>query len=365
VRASYTLADLRSKRRRSPAENRLLAEHGAAARVFELQGDLRFATLEPVLRDVVESQPQLVVLDFKRVGHVDVGGTRMLANLASRCAALGQQLVLSRVRRGELADLDNQLAPQAISVVHFQPALDAALEWCERRLLARPAAGAAAAGVLALDQHRLCDGMSPAQVAVLQAQLRHGQHEAGTLIVRRGDAADALFLLASGEVSVVLPLPGGGHKRLSTLSAGMAFGEGALLGSGQRTADVRADTVKVPSASTRCTPSTAAAADSWFVVTVERARNERTSDCMTTPSPGRRSIAETLASARPRPRPVSTITRPPTRATSVPNRAKRARCRRTSRRENHMSASGLRRMFPTMCRYLTDIVSGFRPPVGA
>ena len=37
-------------------------------------------------------------------------------------------------------------------------------------------------------------------------------------------------------------LPQGGHKRLATLTAGMAFGESALLSGGKRTAHVNADT---------------------------------------------------------------------------------------------------------------------------
>jgi glutaminase len=61
------------------------------------------------------------------------------------------------------------------------------------------------------------------------------------MIVRRGDAADRLYLLVRGEVSVIVDLPGGGSKRLSTLSAGMCFGESALLVGGTRSADVRAD----------------------------------------------------------------------------------------------------------------------------
>ncbi|MDH4052844.1 MAG: cyclic nucleotide-binding domain-containing protein, partial [Rubrivivax sp.] len=60
-------------------------------------------------------------------------------------------------------------------------------------------------------------------------------------LVRRGDAADALYFLLQGQVSVVVELPQGGFKRLSTLSAGMGFGEAALVASGTRSADVRAD----------------------------------------------------------------------------------------------------------------------------
>ena len=62
------------------------------------------------------------------------------------------------------------------------------------------------------------------------------------MIVRRGDAADALYFLVKGDVSVLIELPDGGFKRLATLSPGMGFGETALIAGGVRSADVRADT---------------------------------------------------------------------------------------------------------------------------
>jgi CRP-like cAMP-binding protein len=63
--------------------------------------------------------------------------------------------------------------------------------------------------------------------------------------VRRGDPADALFLVVQGEVSVLAAGTDGQLHRLSTLSAGMGFGESALSGGGTRTASVRADTRSV------------------------------------------------------------------------------------------------------------------------
>lgn len=124
VRASYTLAELRSKRRRAPAESRLLAEHGHQVRVFELQGDLHFATVEPVLHAIADDTRPLryAVLDFKRVTDVDRAATRMLAALIAHCAARGQHLVLTRVRRGALlAALDTELDPRTAAAFSFQP----------------------------------------------------------------------------------------------------------------------------------------------------------------------------------------------------------------------------------------------------
>jgi glutaminase len=166
----------------------------------------------------------------------------MLAALVNACAARGQRLVLSRVRRHELmddfsaaVDARNQLA------VNFQPQLDLGLEWCERQLLDRHGIRHAGSSPIALADHELCAGASAVDVAYLEARIERRSYEPGMLIIRKGEPADSLYFLMRGEVSVVIPLPGGGSKRLSTLTAGMAFGESSLLSGGQRGADVRAD----------------------------------------------------------------------------------------------------------------------------
>jgi glutaminase len=245
VRASYTLARLRSKRRRGADEQRVLAEHGHEVRIFELQGDLRFATVEPVLHAIVEGeQPlRLAVLDFKRVAHVDGAATRLLAALIGRCAARGQHLVLTRVRRGDLLGaLDTEVDPRAARAFSFQPQLDLGLEWCERSLLAAYGVATGVSVIVRLDQHPLCAGVAADDVAALESLVTRRQFEPGMLVVRRGEPADAIHFLMRGEVSVVVDLPSGGQKRLSTLSAGMSFGEMALLAGGVRSASARADT---------------------------------------------------------------------------------------------------------------------------
>ncbi len=246
VRARYTLAAVRSKRRRPAAEVRTLDEHGHRVLVYELQGDLRFATVEPVLREIAAAgdRMQLAVLDFQRVHQVDASALRMLEGQVAACAARQQQLVLTRVRRGELlAGFGDELDPRSAGALQFQPHLDLGLEWCERQLLQRHAGLVAVPdAVLALSEHRLCAGVSADDVGLLDARVRRCTYEAGTRIVSRGDAADGLFFLLGGEVSVMVELPHGGSKRLSTLSAGMSFGELALVPGGRRSADVRADT---------------------------------------------------------------------------------------------------------------------------
>jgi glutaminase len=245
VRAHYTLAEVRSRRRRPPAEAALLAGHGAAAQVLELQGDLRFATLEPVLRQVAHSAVgrECLLLDFKRVNHADEAATRLLARLIDDCAARGEQVVLTRVKRGELlAGLGQEVDPRHARAYGFQSQLDLGIEACERALLARHGGSHAPARLASLAEHRLCAGASADELKLLEAALQRRSLSAGQVLMRRGEPSEALVLLMRGELSVVVPLAQGGTRRLATLSAGMALGESALLAGGRRSADVVADT---------------------------------------------------------------------------------------------------------------------------
>lgn len=244
VRARYTLKGVRSRRRRAPAENALLDAHGDAARVVELQGDLRFATLEPLVREVTAAGDALrfLLLDFKRVVAADEPATRMLARLIEWCAARGCAVALTRVRRdGLLAGLGAEVDPHFARAYTFHAQIDLGLEALERGLLGQKGASRPVAAIGGLAEHRLCAGASADELATLAAHMQSQHYAAGDAVLRIGEPANALFLLLRGEVSVVLPLAYGASKRLATLSPGMSFGETALLQGGTRTADVTAD----------------------------------------------------------------------------------------------------------------------------
>ncbi len=244
VRTRYTLAQMRSKRLRDERELEVLRRHGHAAWVFELQGDLRFSTLEPVLRALQSADDALavVMLDFRRVTGIDAAAARLLAGLVNDCAARGVHTVLSRVRKGDLqGDFTAAVDPRHQSSVSFQPQLDLGLEWCERLLLQQHAPALLRPAELPLAAHPLCAGASADELAWLDRHAPRRVWEPGSLVVQRGDPADGIYLLLRGEVSVLIALPQGGTQRLATLGAGMSFGEAALLDGGVRSADVRAD----------------------------------------------------------------------------------------------------------------------------
>ena len=85
-------------------------------------------------------------------------------------------------------------------------------------------------------------GFDNREVALIESIVKEVQYGAGDKIIREGDTADSLYLLAAGRVSICLSIENSARRqRLSTISPGLAFGELALLDGGTRSADVIAD----------------------------------------------------------------------------------------------------------------------------
>ncbi len=241
-RGRYSLAEVRSKRRRPEAERNLLREAGRGVRIYELQGDLLFAAIEAVVSEIVERADDLAiaVLDLKRVTAVGGPAARILFDLIGSMHARGQLLVLASCEKhGRLLRyLDEQRHSSGAEWRLMRlPDLDGAIEWCENELIAAHD-GPSGPPVVALADNDLCRHLGPVELAVLEPLLAHRRYAPGEYIVSRGDRAEALFLITTGQVTVALPSVVGAPKRLSTLAAGMSFGELALVDGGTRSADV-------------------------------------------------------------------------------------------------------------------------------
>ncbi len=247
IRAQHTLTDISSKRRRSEAERQVLDAGGDRVRIYDLQGDLPFAAIENIVRTIVDASSRLdiAVIDLKRVDRIDACAAPLFERLIVAFGTHQKHLVLVNGRKHPkfVRAVEEALttADEWGRLIAFSD-LDAALEWCEERLIAAASPTLLADQQITLAEHEVCSGLSPDVIAILQSVLEQRSFAAGTLVIRKGDPADALYLLMRGQVSVVMTLPSGEIKRLATFPAGMAFGELAIVDRGERTADVRADT---------------------------------------------------------------------------------------------------------------------------
>ncbi|WP_043357579.1 cyclic nucleotide-binding domain-containing protein, partial [Methylobacterium sp. B1] len=124
--------------------------------------------------------------------------------------------------------------------IRIRDTLDEALREAEATLLAE--AGGAGPGEVAVFARHMADRLGstfgPDDFA---PYLTVRDLTAGATLMRQGEAADALYFLEQGVVSIEMEVPGRGNLRLRTTTAGTVIGEIALVQGGRRTATAIAE----------------------------------------------------------------------------------------------------------------------------
>lgn len=235
---------VRSKRLRNPEERSVLRHDGHKILVVEVQGSLFFGSAERLLRRVARaaSDARYLLLDFRRVQSADASARKMIARALESLQG-ESELVFSDVRiDGPLSGLFKDMA-QSKQPRIFRD-MDAALEWCEDQLLAS-SSHEGFGTKFSLTELDLFKGLGREELRLIETIIRPLLFEKGEFIVREGDEAKLLFVLARGTVSVRIKVPdqdgGERKKRVASIGPGLTFGEMALLDGGRRSAEVVAD----------------------------------------------------------------------------------------------------------------------------
>jgi glutaminase len=230
LRSARTLAEVASKRLRPLEVRRALAAAAARTAVYEVQGELGFAAVEAIERDLLvrATAVELLVVDLEHVDRIGAGGRDLLLSLAIALEERGGALAVSGVPGEEELDLA-ALAD-----------LDRALEWCEDELLLRLGV-TPGPGAIQLRDHPFVAGLEDGELQRVAAAATIVDAGPGELVVRQGSEGANLFLVLGGSLSVVTGVAGE-TRRHATVSPGMVFGELAYVTRARRSADVRADT---------------------------------------------------------------------------------------------------------------------------
>ncbi|MGZ8135907.1 MAG: glutaminase A [Methylococcaceae bacterium] len=243
IHARYNAASVRSKRSRNREQTQLLTELGQKIKVFELAGDLMFTSTEIVISEAENSAEDIeyLVLDFKRVTSINEGAINLLIDFIESFYARGLTVLLTNASGKYLMAniIKKRIAQFEETPLMTNEDIDSALEWCEERLLNGLASFSG--DTAPLSAQSFCEDFTAQELAALEAMLESRSYQTGDYICREGEPADSLFFVVKGEVQVTLPLSRGRAGRISTLPAGSAFGEMAMLDGGVRSADIIAD----------------------------------------------------------------------------------------------------------------------------
>jgi len=244
IRREYSADAVHSKRMRSAAERAWLRAEGGRLAVIEAQGALFFGSAELLIRRMLAraAEAGTLIVDFRRVSYADPAACELIAQTARGFASLDCRLEVSSLpAEGPLRGLRAALEAEAVAVdLRFHEDADIALEKAEN---------AALEGMIrlsddakyALGRLDILKGLSRDELRLLEQTVSPFQYAAGETIVRAGDEANALFIIARGSASIWIDVDGGRRRRVGSVGPGYTIGEMALVEGGRRSADVCAD----------------------------------------------------------------------------------------------------------------------------
>jgi len=243
LRGTQTLAEIRSKRRRSVAELEVLRRQGHSVRLYQLRGRLILSTLEPVIRAILERSEgcSQVILDLEHAVDLDRAACRLLMDLKER---LGTRRIRTHFTGiGDKANLRNYVVAQMQEdgwrkLCPFD-STDAAIEHCENEVLRKHGLPPSDLNDVPLANQELCRGFSAGDLSELAKRLTRVALSEGADVITVGSAADSLYFLIRGEVGIFLKPPDAPEQLISRLGPGMSFGELALVDREPRSASVR------------------------------------------------------------------------------------------------------------------------------
>jgi glutaminase len=229
LRRSYRDDSVRSRRGRPLVQTKVLDTEGSTIAVVELTGDQGFASIERLVRVVLEdpTPTRWRILDLRRVTRVDTAALTLLRGLVDQLGTQGVTVALVEPRadiaRATLRELDADLR-------RFTDP-DTALEWAETQLLLAHGVGdELPEGLVPLAAHDLLADLDQHVVDAVESRTVTRVFTPGSVLFEEGDAPDGLYFVAAGLVSVdVRTRHGSGRRRLNTIAAGSSFGELALV----------------------------------------------------------------------------------------------------------------------------------------
>lgn len=247
IRREYTCDVVHSRKTREPRLMAVLSEHGRRIVVLELEGPIFFGTAENLalrLDDLQGDSTDYVLLDLKRVNEIDSTGARIILAAHDKLTKRAKHMLISGLdaHPSVASALRDMGVTAALGSGKLLPDIDATIEWAEEHLILSVLGDRELEGEFPLTHFDVLASMNPQELATMKTLLERRVFAKGDVVFREGDEGKELFMIAKGNASVRIRLPGENRSvRLVTFAPGTVFGELALLDQEARSATVEAD----------------------------------------------------------------------------------------------------------------------------
>ena len=230
--------------KRTDKENNILKTHGSSIVMFELKGNIFFATADKLLESCEQyiQNEHYIILNFLRVQFIDISGIMILLQLASRMKKSGGELLLCHMHKelgiGKKINkaLENIDKKNSLKIRIFVDT-DTSFEYVENIILQKYGIHyMQERAYVPLTQNHLSKNMSNTMIELIETlSIKHHIIKGDTLF-HQDDEANSLFILLKGEVEIRLYTSKQEYKRLAKYISGTYFGEISFITPGKRAA---------------------------------------------------------------------------------------------------------------------------------
>ena len=239
ILADYDIAGISSRRFRRQPDMKILQEYHDEVRILELVGALSFSTMDYITRKIT-SNPEgvkYIILDIRRVPGINFAAEKLIKSVTDEVSRHGIKIIFSGIKPGSKIYQQIHLRSKEETSDTIFNLLDEAIEWVEDKIINEYSDKSNIIEIIPLKEQLLLRDFSDQEIVALTDACVERFYKSGDQIIVAGDKAESFYFLQKGKVSVKFKT----GVRLSSLSAGMSFGEMALL-ENIRSADIWADT---------------------------------------------------------------------------------------------------------------------------
>lgn len=248
VRQHLSRAQFAGNVNRSAEAAAHLSDNGEAIQLYWLSGYIFFGSSEGVFERIRRDFGALppgrvshVILDFARVPAADASATVSLAKLRSFCDKQGAGLLFSALTPKLQATLERDGFFKGKGAWPPFPDVTTALAWAEDAVLAGSGLPAADAGAATMESWLQQQLGTEAGVADLLPYIERRSFEAGQVVYRQGETADAIDLVAAGTLVVDIESAGRPPLRVRSIRMQTVVGEMGFFSRAPRSASVTAE----------------------------------------------------------------------------------------------------------------------------
>jgi sulfate permease, SulP family len=246
IKFSFDGSEYHSSLDRSPRELALLAANGPEIQGLALQSYLFFGSANRLYQHVktlLEGQLKcrFLIFDFRLVTGIDSSATHSFLQIKDAAAMAGARIVLVNLTP------ELEKAFRAVSFVSedmiVASDLDRALEWCEQAVIEAHQPHGDDIGSF---RTWLCEALGDPQYAeALAGYCQRREVEAGEIIAREGDKADAMHFILEGRIGIIVDVGQARRMRVRSLGRHTTIGEMGLIAHRLRSATIQAETASV------------------------------------------------------------------------------------------------------------------------